>query len=228
MGHVGPSLWSADGVDEGVVLEALAIRPGHHQLPALAHLRVHVGVCRMKEGRVVRETLDRQLLSIQEHGTTLTAGASHVVDTPAHQRHGVLLQLGHAKLGQVGPELYAGIGLPSVFLDVWLLFPAHVAGPLLRVALAAPSGLHDETGTEDVCELGAETITAACHLLLRVIVIVAGEQMPEHKLWHIYLVLLVNCNRQAFAIVGDFDAFLFRVDLNLDVIHGLVPLQIVS
>lgn len=104
---------------------------------------------------------------------------------------------------------------------------ATVMAVMLAIQLAAASGFNDKLVAEYVGQLRAEAIAASRDLLLGVVVVVAGQQVTEHQLWHIHLVGLVDLNRQPFAIVPHLDPLLLRVDLDLDAVHALVALQIV-
>mmetsp|Transcript_128761 Transcript_128761/g.400613 ORF Transcript_128761/g.400613 Transcript_128761/m.400613 type:complete len:291 (-) Transcript_128761:36-908(-) len=189
---------------------------------------MHVGIARVEEAAVVGEVLHRELLAIEEHLAALDTGAGDVVDALPHKVSSVCLKLGHAKLFEVRPELHAGEGLPGVLLYLRLALPAHVAGPLLPVQLPTTRRLHDEAGAENVREFRAEAVAAAGDLLLRVIVVVAGEQVAEHELRHVDLVLLVYLDRKALAVVPHLYPLLLGVDFHLDGGHVLVPLQVVG
>mmetsp|Transcript_87667 Transcript_87667/g.256283 ORF Transcript_87667/g.256283 Transcript_87667/m.256283 type:complete len:460 (-) Transcript_87667:94-1473(-) len=225
--HVGSTLGRADRVHKGAVLEAVAIRSGNEQLPSLADVRVHVALCRVKEAAVVGEVLHRELLSVQEDGAALVAGAGNVVDSLPHEVDRVGFQLGHAELRKVWPELHAREVFAGVLLDLWLVLPAHVASPLLVVELPLACRLYDEAVAENVGQLCAKPVAASSDLLLGVVVVVTGQQVAEDEFWHIHLVLLVNLDRQPLAVVHDFDPLLLRVNLHFDRVHVLVPLQVV-
>ena len=56
------------------------------------------------------------------------------------------------------------VGFARILLNLGFPLPAHIAGPLLGVALASPRGLNCESVAEDVRKLRTETVAAASDL----------------------------------------------------------------
>ena len=119
-------------------------------------------------------------------------------------------------------------GLAGVLLDLRLGLLGHVAVPALLVDLPLLGGLDHEASAEDVRQLRAEPVATASHLLLGVVVVVAGQQVAKDELWYEHLVRLVDLDRQALAVVPDLDPLVLGVDLHPDAVHVLVALHVVS
>ena len=52
--------------------------------------------------------------------------------------------------------------------------------------------------------------------------------MTEDEFRHVYVFLLVHFNGNTFAVVPNGDTIAFSVDLDLNLCHLLVPVQIIS
>jgi hypothetical protein len=52
--------------------------------------------------------------------------------------------------------------------------------------------------------------------------------MTKYELGHIYLIFIMNLDRDAFAIVPDGNEVFLLIDLHLDSVHGIVPLVVIS
>ena len=89
--------------------------------------------------------------------------------------------------------------------------------------LDAPS-LHDETGAEDVRELGTVAILPANDLLLTLGVIPAGQKLAEDEFRGMDLVFSVNLNRDAVAIIlySDLEGR-GRLDTDVNMLDGSAP-----
>ena len=72
---------------------------------------------------------------------------------------------------------------------------------------------------ENVRQLRSKTIPPTGRLFLVVIIVGAGEKVPKNKLWHVHLMLLVNFNWDAGAVVPNGNCSFLLVDVNLPVRH---------
>mmetsp|Transcript_63107 Transcript_63107/g.116381 ORF Transcript_63107/g.116381 Transcript_63107/m.116381 type:complete len:222 (+) Transcript_63107:2963-3628(+) len=221
---MGTALRCADRIAKGALLETFAIALGHKQLPSLPDFCMSVSLSRMEVSTIIDKAFDRELLAIKLDSAALTAGAGHVIHALAHKVDNVCLQLLHAKLLEVWPELDARVRLTRASLDLRLAFPAHVRGPLLPIKLTTAGCLNNKLLREYVRQLGPKSVAATSDLLLSVIVVVTGQQVAKDHLGYIDLVLLVDLDGQPFAIVPHLDALLLHVNINFDAIHVLVAL----
>mmetsp|Transcript_100206 Transcript_100206/g.251234 ORF Transcript_100206/g.251234 Transcript_100206/m.251234 type:complete len:311 (-) Transcript_100206:12-944(-) len=181
----------------------------------------------MEQSTIVGKAFHIKFLTVEVHVAALATCARDVIDALHHEGSGVVLELRHAELVQVRPELDACVCFARILLDLGFCLSAHVGIPLLLIELAAACCLYNESSAEDVCQLGTKAIAASRDLLLRVVVVVTCKQVAEYELRNEDLVLLVDLNWQPLAIVPDLDAFPLLVDLDLDTIHALVALQVV-
>ena len=88
--------------------------------------------------------------------------------------------------------------------------------------------LHCKPFREYIGKFRSEAISPSSDLLLLVIVVAGCKQMPEYQLRHITSMLLMNLNRNAFAIVPDRYSVLLLVNRDLDRVGLLVSLNVVS
>ena len=85
-----------------------------------------------------------------------------------------------------------------------------------------------ELRREDVGELGAVAVAAPDHALLGVLEVVAGQQVPEHEVRDVHVVLLVHLDRDAAPVVPHADLARGLVDFHLDQLHRVVAVLVVG
>ena len=222
---VRAALHGANAVDEGHLLEVARVRDGHANLPAVVNLLVNLGgvlpALQVKVD-VIAEALHLEPLAVEEHLGVLADVTGGVINALAHQSHGVVLELGHVKLGEVGLEGDAGPVVGGLALGHYRfallthVVLEHLAVPPLAAAVA---GLDDKLGGEDVGQLGAVSIPAAGNLLLVVVVVGRREQVTKDELGDVDSLLLVHLDRDAVAVVVHADAPGFLVDVDAEGHH---------
>mmetsp|Transcript_120270 Transcript_120270/g.345773 ORF Transcript_120270/g.345773 Transcript_120270/m.345773 type:complete len:369 (+) Transcript_120270:2876-3982(+) len=222
------TLGRADGIDERTVLKAVAIRLRDQHLPTLPNSLVDKALAGMEKRAIISEALHRQLLPVQEHIATLAAGAGDVIHTLLHESDGVCLELFHAEFLKIWPKLHDRVRLSRMLLDFRLAFAPHVARPRLLVYLASAGGLDRKPCRKYVGQLRAKAIAPTCDFFLRIVVVVAREQVAEHKLRHEDFVRFVDLDREALTVIPDLDPLLLPVNVDFDAIHIFVALQVVS
>mmetsp|Transcript_52732 Transcript_52732/g.151046 ORF Transcript_52732/g.151046 Transcript_52732/m.151046 type:complete len:215 (-) Transcript_52732:455-1099(-) len=183
MCHMGPTLGRADRVHVADLAEGVVAQADCH-LPALPATLVDAGSRPLIQAtrtqiqlRVVLEAVYLQLLAIQNDPAPLVRGAGDVVSTLHHEPDNVVVQPCHAELRQIRPEGHT-CEISTVEVDDRRRVPdGHVAlvdlGELLSHRLIC--SLEDELRGEDIRQLRAISVPASCHLLLVVVVIVAGK-----------------------------------------------------
>mmetsp|Transcript_67047 Transcript_67047/g.190209 ORF Transcript_67047/g.190209 Transcript_67047/m.190209 type:complete len:251 (-) Transcript_67047:370-1122(-) len=229
MNNVGTALDRVDGVDKADLLK-LPVSQANGYLPTVAALLVdHVIAVLQIQLDVVLEGLDGELLAIEDHFALLVRRSGDVIDPLHHEGTDVLIKAIHAELCEIWPEGHLGVVLPIVVRDLWLALCRHVVlKGLLKLFLHLLVGrLDHELCGEHIRQLGTETIAAPGHLLLIVVVVVAGEEVAKDELRHIDLVGLVDLDGQPLAIVPDLDALLLGVNFDLDCIHAFIALKVV-
>mmetsp|Transcript_90514 Transcript_90514/g.251619 ORF Transcript_90514/g.251619 Transcript_90514/m.251619 type:complete len:537 (-) Transcript_90514:463-2073(-) len=182
MHHVRTPLDRIYGVDKADLLEG-AISEAHRDLPALAAILVDYGAVFLHvQVDVILEGLDGQLLPVEKDLALLVCRARNVVSPLHHETGNVIIEALHAKLRKVRPEGHTSILLATVVRDLRLVFCGHVVLKGLRKLFLGTlvSGLDGELLGEDVRQLGPVAVPASRHLLLIVVVVVAGEQVAEN------------------------------------------------
>mmetsp|Transcript_58836 Transcript_58836/g.168974 ORF Transcript_58836/g.168974 Transcript_58836/m.168974 type:complete len:955 (+) Transcript_58836:1131-3995(+) len=229
--HVRASADGADGVHEAHLVEA-SLGQADADLPTLPALLVdrgHPDPGEKIEVRVVLETFDVQLLSVQVNRAFLGCRPSNVVHTLGKQRNDVVVQGRHAELGKVWLECNPREG--------GILASDNLRRPLFRHVVLVGLGelllpiacFHRELRGEHVAKLRAITVATTDNFAVGVVVVVAGKQVSENHLWDVDLVLLVNHNWQPSAVVHHRDGVVLGVNIDLQRVHALgVPHQVVS
>lgn len=122
-----------------------------------------------------------------------------------------------------------GIILARVASDFGFAVGGHILPPdhPKLLALLAIAALDLKFMGEDVGQFGAIAIPSSSHLLLLIVVVTACEQVSEDEFGHVDLLLLVDLNRDALAIVVDAHPSLLGVDLDFQQVHALVTLVVV-
>lgn len=202
-----------NAVDERDLLEA-SVGKRDGDFPAVAELVVYelerlavvIGAVLEAELDVLFEVGDPESLSVQEHAHVGSGG--RVVRAASEQTHRVAVERLHAELVEVGHERDAReVLLPADWIHFRLAGLVHIARPdlLEPLAVLVRARLHLEARWEDVAQLRAEPVAAACHLLLSVVVVRRGEQVTEDERWNEHLVLAMLSNRNTLPVVPDSD-----------------------
>mmetsp|Transcript_72755 Transcript_72755/g.210645 ORF Transcript_72755/g.210645 Transcript_72755/m.210645 type:complete len:290 (-) Transcript_72755:6-875(-) len=227
MCNVSAAFDRVNGVHKAHLLER-AICDAHSNFPTRAATLVNawsaifIMPSMQVEVNVVLEAGDRQSAPIENDFATRIGGPSDVKHALHHQAIDVFVNACHAELSKVGVETYPSEFLAVVVNDLWRVLLRHVRLECLLVFLPRPSisGLDDELRREDICQLCAEAISAARHLLLGVIIIVAGEQVAEDQFRHVAIVLPVHLHGNPCSIVHDGDKTGATIDCHIYQVHA--------
>mmetsp|Transcript_21101 Transcript_21101/g.49114 ORF Transcript_21101/g.49114 Transcript_21101/m.49114 type:complete len:214 (-) Transcript_21101:423-1064(-) len=181
VGHVRATADGANRIHKADLVEA-ALCQAHTDLPTLRTLLIDLRDPLAREEveiAVVPEVLHIQLLIVQKHTTGLARGPGDVVDTLGQQGDDVVVQTGHPELGEVGLEGDARKRLLLGGRDLRLAFRMHVLRKDLPELVLPIASLHYKLRGEDIRQLGPVAIPAPNDLAGGVVVVVAGQEVPE-------------------------------------------------
>mmetsp|Transcript_76281 Transcript_76281/g.220327 ORF Transcript_76281/g.220327 Transcript_76281/m.220327 type:complete len:343 (-) Transcript_76281:90-1118(-) len=222
MGHVSAAADRADGIHEAHLLEP-ALGQAEAHLPPLGTLLVdHRDALPGEEiqVRVVLEVLDVQLLAVQVDGALFRSRAGDVVDPLVHQGDDVIVEGLHAEPREVRLECHPRVRRLLANGHLGRLLLGHVTPESLGKALLTIGGFDDELRGEHVRQLRPVTVPSTHDLAVRIVVVVAGQQVAENHFGDIDLHILVDGHRQAAAIVPHRNRIRLRVDVDLDGVHA--------
>lgn len=147
-----------------------------------------------------------------------------------HEGEDVIIEGLHTEAFEFRVEGDNRVILPGEATDFRLAVGGHILPPYHAklLPLLAISTLDLKFMGEDVGQFGAIAIPSSSDLLLLIVVVTACEEVSEDEFGHVDLLLLVDLNGDALAIVMDTHPSLLGVYLHLQQVHALVPLVVVS
>mmetsp|Transcript_3484 Transcript_3484/g.8354 ORF Transcript_3484/g.8354 Transcript_3484/m.8354 type:complete len:832 (-) Transcript_3484:586-3081(-) len=133
--HVSSTFDGVDRVHEGYLLE-LALGCRHHVFPAVPKLVVYARLLLLEvELHIILELFHRDRAVIQKYAALLVRRSTGIHDALLHERHHVLVKLGHAESLEVGIEGDFREVLAGVLGDRGFSFLLHVLLPGLDIFL---------------------------------------------------------------------------------------------
>ena len=160
-------------------------------------------------------------------------GSCYVICAPGKESNDVGVELSHLETLEVGGEGdlgIVGLDLGGELGDLGLALGSHVVGELLHVleTIGSVDALDGEGGGEDVGQLGSVSVAASGGLLVVVLEVGSGKEVPEDELRDIAVVLLVLYDGDTLSVVLDGDGVGSSVNDNVELVHGVITLLVVG
>jgi len=181
------------------------------------------------EVNILHERVDFQLFFVEKNFDTRQK-ARHIIDSLPHQGNNIIVKFFHAESFELWVEGDWSIIFSIIRLNFSLTMYSHISLPDHSKFFPHPaiSTLNDKLVRKDIGQFSSISISTSNNFFLIVIVVASCQQVSKDEFRNIDVVLFVNLDWNAFAIIHDTNKPFRRIDHNFELIHFSVSLIVIS